>query len=228
LAGLVAFGRAHRAGTVSPSRFIPIAEDAGLINDLGAWVLERACEEAASWQGSTPYRVAVNVSPLQLQTPADFRRSVARALERSGLAPELLELEITERVLLRDQPSIAALLADLNRAGVRLSIDDFGTGYSALSYLRRFPFRMLKIDRSFILGVPENQEDTELTRAIVAMAQALGLTVLAEGVERPEQLGFLSALGCDLAQGFLFSHALDARGIGSFLRRGGVVEPQPA
>lgn len=215
-------------GTVSPSRFIPIAEDAGLINDLGAWVLDQACAEAVSWQGGAPCRLAVNVSPLQLQAPADFRRSVSRALERSGLAPELLELEITERVLLRDQPTVAALLADLNRAGVRLSIDDFGTGYSALSYLRRFPFQMLKIDRTFILGVPENPEDTELTRAIVAMAQALGLTVLAEGVERQEQLGFLSALGCDLAQGFLFSDALDARGIGDFLRRGAVAEPQPA
>jgi EAL domain-containing protein (putative c-di-GMP-specific phosphodiesterase class I) len=215
-------------GAVSPARFIPIAEDAGLIDDLGAWVLDQACAEAATWQRVLPCRLAVNVSPLQLQTPVDFRRSVDRALERSGLAPELLELEITERVLLRDQPTISALLADLNRAGVRLSIDDFGTGYSALSYLRRFPFQMLKIDRSFILGVPENQEDAELARAIVAMAQALGLTVLAEGVERQEQLDFLSALGCDLAQGFLFSQPLDARAIGDFLRRGGVVEPQPA
>ena len=215
-------------GAVSPARFIPIAEDAGLIDDLGAWVLDQACAEAVNWQRDLPCRLAVNVSPLQLQTPVDFRRSVDRALERSGLAPELLELEITERVLLRDQPTISALLADLNRAGVRLSIDDFGTGYSALSYLRRFPFQMLKIDRSFILGVPENQEDAELTRAIVAMAQALGLTVLAEGVERQEQLDFLSALGCDLAQGFLFSTPLDARAIGDFLRRGGVVEPQPA
>ena len=200
-------------GTVSPSRFIPIAEDAGLINDLGAWVLERACEEAARWQGRAACRLAVNVSPLQLQSPVSFRRSVDRALERSGLAPGLLELEITERVLLRDQPNISSLLADLNRAGVRLSIDDFGTGYSALSYLRRFPFQMLKIDRTFILGVPENPEDTELTRAIVAMAQALGLTVLAEGVERQEQLGFLAALGCNLAQGFLISDVLDARGV---------------
>lgn len=215
-------------GTVSPSRFIPIAEDAGLIDDLGAWVLDRACAEAAGWQRRAPCRLAVNVSPLQLQTPASFRRSICRALERSGLAPELLELEITERVLLRDQPNISSLLVDLNRAGVRLSIDDFGTGYSTLSYLRRFPFQMLKIDRSFILGVPENPEDTELTRAIVAMAQALGLTVLAEGVERQEQLRFLSALGCDLAQGFLLSDPLDARGIGEFLYRGGLTEAQPA
>jgi diguanylate cyclase (GGDEF)-like protein len=215
-------------GTVSPSRFIPIAEDAGLIDDLGAWVLDRACAAAAGWQGGAPCRLAVNVSPLQLQTPASFRRSVCRALERSGLAPELLELEITERVLLRDQPKISGLLADLNRVGVRLSIDDFGTGYSTLSYLRRFPFQMLKIDRSFILGIPENLEDTELTRAIVAMAHALGLTVVAEGVEREEQLGFLSALGCDLAQGFLLSDALDAGEIGEFLYRGGATELRPA
>ncbi len=215
-------------GSVSPVRFIPIAEDIGLINDLGAWVLERACAQAAGWQTHAPYRLAVNVSPLQLQSPKDFRQTVSRALERSGLAPGLLELEITERVLLRDQPAIAALLAELNRDGVRLSIDDFGTGYSALSYLRRFPFQLLKIDRTFIAGVPENPEDVELARAIVAMAQALGLTVLAEGVERPEQLRFLESLGCDLAQGYLFSKALGVEAMGDYLRQEGGVGQQVA
>lgn len=214
-------------GGVSPTRFIPIAEDAGLIQELGAWVLDRACAQAAVWQSIGPCRLAVNVSPLQLQSPDDFHRAVTSALQRSGLAPSLLELEITERVLLRDQPAIAALLAQLSRDGVRLSVDDFGTGYSALSYLRRFPFNMLKIDRTFILGVPENPEDAELTRAIVAMAQALGMSVLAEGVERVEQLRFLQELGCDLVQGYLFSQAVDGEGLADLLACGGRFELPP-
>lgn len=209
--------RSAELGPVSPGRFIPIAEDAGLIQELGAWVLKRACLEAAGWQAGGPCRIAVNVSALQLAHPQEFRRAVGDALERSGLAPGLLELEITERVLLRDQPAIASLLAELDREGVRLAIDDFGTGYSSLSYLRRFPFHLLKIDRAFIQGVPDNAGDTELTRAIVAMAQALGLSVLAEGVEQAEQLRFLADLRCDLAQGFLFSHAIPPEEIAGYV-----------
>lgn len=199
-------------GAVSPARFIPVAEESGLIRKLGAWILESACRSAAEWQRIAPCRVAVNVSSIQLQSPDEFRASVEHALAVSGLPPILLELEITEGVLLADRADIADLLEGLDRMGVHLSLDDFGTGYSALSYLRRFPFRVLKIDRSFITGVPDVPEDVELTRAIVAMAQALGLTVLAEGVERVEQIELLAAAGCDLAQGYYYSRpvSLDA------------------
>ncbi|NEV64670.1 putative bifunctional diguanylate cyclase/phosphodiesterase [Thiorhodococcus minor] len=202
-------------GPVSPARFIPIAEEAGLIRKLGAWILRTACLSAAAWQSTAPCRVAVNVSSLQLQSPHEFLECIEHALALSELAPTLLELEITEGVLLEDRADIAELLATLDGMGVHLSLDDFGTGYSALSYLRRFPFRVLKIDRSFIAGVLETQADAELTRAIIAMGQGLGLTVLAEGVERPEQADFLRQAGCDLAQGFLYSRPIP---IDSFTR----------
>ncbi|NEX22641.1 EAL domain-containing protein [Thiorhodococcus mannitoliphagus] len=195
-------------GSVSPGRFIPVAEEAGLIRKLGAWVLQNACLSAAAWQSVAPCRVAVNVSSLQLQAPQEFLDCIEQALAISNLSPRLLELEITEGVLLADRRDIANLLDTLDGMGVHLSLDDFGTGYSALSYLRRFPFHVLKIDRSFIADVPETEEDAELTRAIVAMGQALGLTVLAEGVERAEQADFLTAAGCDLVQGFLYSRPL--------------------
>jgi diguanylate cyclase (GGDEF)-like protein len=212
-------------GAVAPDLLVPVAEDAGLIPQIGGWVLERACTAAARWQSIAPCRVAVNVSSLQLQAPESFSEQVDLALKRSGLDAGLLELEITEGVLLRDRPTIGALLGDLDRRGIRLSLDDFGTGYSALSYLRRFPFHVLKIDRTFIAGIPDNQEDTELTRAIIAMAQALDLSVLAEGVERPEQREFLVAQGCDLAQGYLFSRPIDADALGAMLSRQGEVPP---
>ncbi|EGV19473.1 putative bifunctional diguanylate cyclase/phosphodiesterase [Thiocapsa marina] len=210
-------------GAVAPDLLVPVAEDAGLIPQIGGWVLERACATAARWQAIAPCRVAVNVSSLQLQAPESFSEQVDLALKRSGLSAGLLELEITEGVLLRDRPTIGALLADLDRRGIRLSLDDFGTGYSALSYLRRFPFHVLKIDRSFIAGIPDNQEDAELTRAIIAMAQALDLSVLAEGVERPEQRAFLLEQRCDLAQGYLFSRPIDADALGAMLARQGEV-----
>jgi diguanylate cyclase (GGDEF)-like protein len=216
-------------GPVSPVRFIPVAEDSGLIRKLGGWVLERACRDALTWQSTTPCRVAVNVSCVQLQSPDELMAYVEHALAVSGLPPSLLELEITEGVLLADRDDIAQLLARLDQMGVHLSLDDFGTGYSALSYLRRFPFRVLKIDRSFIAGVPESPEDTELTRVIVAMGQALGLTVLAEGVERQTQVEFLLASGCDLAQGYHFSRPVAHEVFVAHLREGralcdGVVE----
>ena len=212
-------------GAVSPDLLVPVAEDAGLIQQIGGWVLERACAAAVRWQSIATCRVAVNVSSLQLQAPERFSEHVDLALSRSGLSAGLLELEITEGVLLRDRPNIGALLADLDRRGIRLSLDDFGTGYSALSYLRRFPFHVLKIDRTFITGIPDNQEDVELTRAIIAMAQALGLSVLAEGVERPEQRDFLVDQGCDLAQGYLFSRPIDADALGAMLLRQGEMTP---
>ncbi len=210
-------------GAVAPDLLVPVAEDAGLIQHIGGWVLERACCAAARWQSIAPCRVAVNVSSLQLQAPESFSEQVDLALSRSGLSAGLLELEITEGVLLRDRPTIGTLLANLDRRGIRLSLDDFGTGYSALSYLRRFPFHVLKIDRTFIAGIPDNQEDAELTRAIIAMAQALGLGVLAEGVERTEQRDFLVEQGCDLAQGYLFSRPIDADALGVMLGRNGEV-----
>ena len=197
-----------KLGVITPDRFIPIAEGSGLIQELGTWVLEQACADARLWQQIQPCRVSVNVSSIQLQEPSAFRQTVTDAIRRSRLAPGQLELELTERVLLKDSPQIKELLDELAAGGVQLSVDDFGPGYSALSYLRRYPFHVLKIDRSFISGIVKNAEDAELTRAMIAMAQALGLEVLAEGVETAAQAEFLRRHGCNLAQGMYFGRPM--------------------
>ncbi|WP_175577540.1 bifunctional diguanylate cyclase/phosphodiesterase [Photobacterium proteolyticum] len=190
-------------GHVSPAEFIPVAESTGLIVDIGLWVLKTACTQARQWQNDEgmPQYVAVNVSGHQLKT-ADFVKTIAQVLEETGLSPTLLELEITESVLLDDPEGNRKTLEELAAMGVRLAIDDFGTGYSSLSYLRRFPFDTLKIDRSFIGDIAGEDEAAKLVSAIISIADVLGLKTVAEGVENQEQLDYLIAQGCDFSQGF--------------------------
>ncbi|MCP5374401.1 MAG: EAL domain-containing protein, partial [Hyphomicrobiales bacterium] len=198
-------------GSVSPERFIPVAEGSGLIIPIGEWVLRRACREAARLGEKTgrPLRMAVNVSSRQFRG-TNLAETVAAALDDAGLPADRLELEITESLLIEEESEAATGLMKLRELGVRLSIDDFGTGYSALGYLKRFPVDTLKIDRSFINEVTRNREDATLTRAAIAMAHSLGMEVIAEGVETEEQLDFLKALGCEYAQGYLFGKPLPA------------------
>ncbi len=197
-------------GEVSPARFIPVAEDSGFIIALGDWVLVQAVRQAAAWHAlQLAVPVAVNVSALQFQQP-HFVDRVAAVLAASGLPPQHLELELTESILVRDADEALHRLQALARIGVRLSIDDFGTGYSSLAYLKRFPIGKLKIDRSFIKGLPGDDSDAAIVVAVLQMARALGMRVIAEGVETDSQRDFLAHSGCDEFQGFLFAPALDS------------------
>jgi diguanylate cyclase (GGDEF)-like protein len=196
-------------GEVPPSRFIPVAEDSGFIVAIGDWVLSQAVRQAALWmQRGHDVPVAINVSALQFQQ-AHFVDRVASVLAVSGLPAHLLELELTESILVQDAAEALYRLQALARLGLRLSIDDFGTGYSSLAYLKRFPIGKLKIDRSFVSGLPRDDSDAAIVRAILQMARALGKKVIAEGVETEAQRQFLQDAGCDEFQGFLFSPALD-------------------
>ncbi len=196
-------------GDVSPAQFIPVAEDSGFIVAIGDWVLSQAVRQAALWfETGREVPIAVNVSALQFQQ-AQFVDRVASVLAVSGLPPRLLELELTESILVRDADEALQRLHALARLGVQLSIDDFGTGYSSLSYLKRFPIGKLKIDRSFVKGLPDDESDVGIVSAILQMARALGMKVNAEGVETEAQRHFLQAAGCDEFQGFLYAPALD-------------------
>jgi diguanylate cyclase (GGDEF)-like protein len=192
-------------GMIQPDEFIPVAEETGLIDGLGAWVLGEACRQAVVWrqEGIVLDSVAVNFSARQFQRqqPADV---VRRALERSGLPPGALEVEITESAVMQDAGVALETLAELRALGVRVAIDDFGTGYSSLAYLKRFPITKLKIDKTFIRTLLVDPKDAAITQAIVAMAHSLGLRACAEGVETIEQLEFLRAPGCDEVQGYVF------------------------
>jgi diguanylate cyclase (GGDEF)-like protein/PAS domain S-box-containing protein len=196
-------------GQVPPDEFIPVAEDTGMIVPLGEWVLRTACFDALAWQQASGHAlsVAVNVSTRQFRH-ALFVDSVSRALADSGLPPACLELEVTESLLMRESPATTAALMELHELGVRLAIDDFGTGFSSLGYLKRFPFDILKIDRSFIRDVVTDDEDATLVGAIVAMGRSLDLKVVAEGAETQEQLDFLCSKGCRLMQGFLLGRPM--------------------
>lgn len=197
-------------GEVPPNVFIPLAEETGFITTIGNWVLNQAVQQAAVWQrAGTPLVVSINVSPLQFQQ-ADFVDVVGQALRSAGLAPELLELELTESILVRDADEALERLHTLAAIGVGLSIDDFGTGYSSLSYLKRFPISKLKIDRSFVTGLPGDDSDRAIVSATIAMARALKLSVVAEGVETQAQMDCLRELECTAYQGFLCSAALPA------------------
>ena len=191
-----------KRGLVSPAEFIPMAEETGLIRAVGAWVLERACADAAGWPAHV--KIAVNLSPVQF-VKGNLVREVEHALAASGLAPNRLELEITESVLLQDNDATLAILHRVRDLGVRVSMDDFGTGYSSLSYLRRFPFDKIKIDQSFIKNLAQERGSIEIVRAVVGLGRALGMAILAEGVETSAQLRMLQAEGCDELQGYLFS-----------------------
>jgi diguanylate cyclase (GGDEF)-like protein len=199
--------RHSERGMISPAEFIPIAEDTGLINQLGEWVLTTACAEAATWPDHI--KLAVNVSPVQFKS-GTFALKIVAALAASGLAANRLELEITEAVLIRDDEAALAILHQLRGIGVRIALDDFGTGYSSLSYLQRFPFDKIKIDRCFVNDLAEPDGSSSIVRAIVNIAAARHMTTTAEGVETRQQQVLLRALGCAEMQGYLFSPAQPA------------------
>ena len=201
----------HELGDVSPDVFIPLAENLGLINELGTWVLEGACREAMRWQAlsSEKLQVSVNVSPQQFRTGI-LLEAVASALALSGLPCSQLELEITESLLIHDSEKPLTILKTLHEQGVSLALDDFGTGYSSLSYLKRFPLQVLKIDRSFIRDLETDQNSKALVDAIIAMAHSLELKIVAEGVENEEQLDFLRKRDVKIIQGYLFSRPVSA------------------
>jgi diguanylate cyclase (GGDEF)-like protein len=205
-------------GLIMPSEFIPFAEETGLIVALGRWVLHEACTQNRAWQsrGICDMSVAVNISGVQFQQ-RNFVETVSYALAKSGLAPRYLELEITESVLMHDPTEAIVMLAQLARMGVSLSIDDFGTGYSSLNYLKRFPIHKLKIDQSFIRDISIDSDDAAIVHAIIALAHSLRLRVVAEGVEKQEQLNFLRVIGNDEYQGFLHSKPLPARDFERYL-----------
>jgi EAL domain-containing protein (putative c-di-GMP-specific phosphodiesterase class I) len=203
--------RHPRRGLLMPTDFIPFAEETGLIVALGRWVLHQACHQARAWQrrGIRDLTMAVNISGVQFQQ-ANFVESVAYALAASNLAARFLELELTETVLMQNAAGAIGMLEQLHRMGVALSIDDFGTGYSSLNYLKRLPIHKLKIDQSFIRDISRDSDDAAIVNAIIGLAHSLRLRVVAEGVERQEQLNFLRVLGNDEYQGFLHSRPLPA------------------
>jgi diguanylate cyclase (GGDEF)-like protein/PAS domain S-box-containing protein len=205
-------------GNVFPDQFIPIAEETGMIIEIGEWVLEEACRQSIAWQraGLAPIKVAVNLSPVQFGQRI-IRDSVRKALSTTGLPPDLLELEITESIIMRNVDETIATLRELRSMGIYISVDDFGTGYSSLSYLKRFPINALKIDRSFVKDIPDDQDDAAITAAIIAMAHQLNLEVVAEGIETEEQLGFLRQHGCEVGQGYLISRPVPGKELAELL-----------
>jgi diguanylate cyclase (GGDEF)-like protein len=210
-------------GLVSPAKFIPIAEETGLIVAIGRWVLKTACAQNVQWRalGMAPMCVAVNLSARQF-TDENLLADVVAVLEQTGMDPTLLELEITESMLMRDIESAIATLTALKQMGIRLALDDFGTGYSSLSNLKKFPLDTIKVDRSFVRDLPERFEDRSIAEAIIAMGRALSLTVVAEGVETMAQADFLREQSCDEFQGFYFSRPLPAAEFERLLREGGL------
>ena len=206
-------------GTLSPTEFIPVAEESGLIVELGKWVLQTACQQMVEWRqsGVPPMRVAVNLSTRQFKDQT-LMSTISAILSKTGLSPLLLELEITEGILMDNVSANVKLLQNIQQAGINIAIDDFGTGYSSLSYLKRFPINLLKIDRSFVSDLPGQGE--AFVTAIIAMAHSLGLVVVAEGIETAEQLDFLKNAGCDIAQGYYFSQPMPVEQVVELLRDG--------
>ena len=190
-------------GQVAPGDFVPLAEETGLISEVGLWVLISSCVQVQTWidKGYQPMPVSVNLSGRQLEN-SDIIAQVAHVLARTGLRPELLELELTESILMKRPEEVISILQQLKAMGVKLSIDDFGTGYSSLNYLRKFPIDLLKIDRAFVRDITNNKEDRLIVQSVIALAKSLDLKVLAEGVETREQEDVLRKEGCDYVQGF--------------------------
>jgi diguanylate cyclase (GGDEF)-like protein/PAS domain S-box-containing protein len=207
-----------RPGLRQPAEFIGVAEEIGLIVPIGDWVLNQACLQAVAWQnaGLPVMHMAVNLSARQFAQPG-LVASVSAALERSGLQPSLLEIEITESLMMTDVEQAVATLADLKRLGVRVSVDDFGTGHSSLYYLKRFPIDVLKIDRSFVRDIVSDADDAAIVAAIISLAHSLEMSVVAEGVEHADQLIYLSRCGCDIVQGYMISPPMRAEALDPFL-----------
>jgi EAL domain-containing protein (putative c-di-GMP-specific phosphodiesterase class I) len=209
-------------GLVSPVQFIPVAEETGLIESIGVWVLREACRQARLWQrqypSNPPLLMSVNLSARQVQQPG-LPALVQRILLDAAVAPSTIKLEITESAIMQDPDAALKTLHGLRDLGVQLAIDDFGTGYSSLSYLKRFPVDTLKVDRSFVDGLGRDEHDTAIVRSIVDLARTLGLTVTAEGIETPMQQACLERLGCDRGQGYLFAKPLSPDAMGDLLAR---------
>jgi diguanylate cyclase (GGDEF)-like protein len=212
--------RHPQRGMISPAEFIPLAESTGLIVPIGAWVLQTACQQAKLWQaeGFDNLQIAVNLSAHQFGQPK-LCEAITRTLQRTGLNPALLDLELTESALVQDVDSAISTLKQLRSLSIRVSVDDFGTGYSSLSYLQRFPFNTLKIDRTFVKSISQDAKNRAITTAIIQMAHQLQLQVIAEGVETQAELDFLSQHDCDLAQGYLFSPPVSAEAFTELLYR---------
>ena len=210
-------------GLVPPGAFIPLAEESGLIAPLGDWVLEEACRQARAWQavGLPPLVVSVNVSPRQFRE-SGWVEKVRQTLDRTGLAPHFLELEITESLIMEDMAGAVERMNALAALGVTLAIDDFGTGYSSLSALKSFPVSRLKIDRSFVADIPRDADDMAITSAIISLAQKLDLSVIAEGVETEAQAVFLLQSGCADMQGFLFGRPLPVDDFARAIKTGAI------
>ncbi len=206
-------------GSISPAQFIPLAEETGLIVPIGRWVLNEACAQAMAWQrrGLLPLSMAVNLSPRQF-ADEHLLQDVDEALAASGMSPVLLQLEVTESMMMRNVGRALKVLDAIQSRGIRLAIDDFGTGYSSMSLMKHFPIDTIKIDRSFVRDLPQDSEDQAIAQAIISMGKALGMTVVAEGVENAEQEAFLRTHGCDEMQGFLISKPLPARQMAELLR----------
>ncbi len=206
-------------GIVSPDAFIPILEETGLINPVGKWLLQTACTQTKQWldMGLPPMRIAVNVSPRQF-LHNDLVADVAHALEMSGLDADLLELEITETLLMQNPDYAASVMEKIRALGaLRIDIDDFGTGYSSLSYLKRFPIHTVKIDASFVRDILVDKEDSAIVQAVIAMSHSLDLKAIAEGVETREQAEILRDLGCDAIQGYLVGRPMPAHEFESWI-----------
>ena len=203
--------RHPQRGLILPMEFIPLAEETGVITQLGAWVLRTACRQSRLWRdaGLPKLRIAVNVSAVQFRQPS-LVRLIADVLREARVEPECLEVEVTESVVMYNPEDAAITLQKLSEMGVHISIDDFGTGYSSLSYLKKFPIDTLKVDRSFVKDVVSNADDASIVKAIIALGQSLRLNVVAEGVEHEDQLAFLRAIGCDEYQGYYYSRPLPA------------------
>lgn len=197
-------------GFVPPEEFILLAERNGLIHQLGDFALTQACQQAAKWQAITPLQIAVNFSSVQFRDCYALLAKIIEVLEQTGLPKSKLDVEVTESLLISQESTLSNMLAKMRSLGIQLSIDDFGTGYSALSYLQKYEFSKLKIDRAFVMNLSENKADRSLVTAIIAMAKALNLKVVAEGIEEQQQVNFLTELKCDYGQGYLFSKPLPA------------------
>jgi EAL domain-containing protein (putative c-di-GMP-specific phosphodiesterase class I) len=218
-----------RLGLVSPARFIPVAEETGLIVPIGHWVLEQACRRAQAWRATMPdahnLAMSVNLSARQFRHP-ELVADVASVLRETGLEPGALKLEITESVLMQRMDAAIATMHELKALGVRLAIDDFGTGYSSLAYLKHFPIDTLKIDRSFVHGIGQDHSDLAIVRSVIALANSLHLAVTAEGIETAQQLEELQTLGCDHGQGFFLARPAPDDAVRLLLAaEGSLVEP---
>jgi EAL domain-containing protein (putative c-di-GMP-specific phosphodiesterase class I) len=206
-------------GMVPPMQFIPLAEETGLIVPIGRWVLQEACTQNMAWQrrGLRPVTMAVNLSPRQFADP-HLLNDIDLALFSSGMSPILLQLEVTESMVMRNVARAVRVLDAIQSRGIRLAIDDFGTGYSSMSLMKQFPIDTIKIDRSFVRDLPQDTEDCAIAEAIIGMGKALGMTIVAEGVETEDQQTFLRDHACDEMQGYLFSKPVPAQQMAELLR----------